>query len=86
MIYVILIKKNGVTLHNISWVEIEGRVNIFMLYISIDVRVFLQVTRRKPKTFAKIIQKIGPTCKGGKVVTSSKNCICQHKLYCIVNI
>ena len=64
MIYVILIKKNGVTLHSISWVEIEGRVNIFMLYISIDVRVFLQVTRRKPKTFAKIIQKIGPAKEG----------------------
>ena len=37
-----------------------------MLCISIDVKVFLQVTRRKPKTFAKIVQKIGPA-KVGKL-------------------
>ena len=26
------------------------------------------------------------TCKRGNFVTSSKNCICQQRLYCIVNI
>ena len=50
----------SITSHNIFWLEIEGRTKIFTLCISIDIRVFLQVTRRKPKTFAKKVQRIGP--------------------------
>ena len=71
-------------LHKTFWVKIQGRITIFILYISIDIRVFLQVIRRKPENFEKKCKN--KTCKREKVVPSSKHCICHQKLYCIVNI
>ena len=40
--------------------------------------------RRKPENFWKKYKN--KTCKGEKVVASSKHCIWQQKLYCIVNM
>ena len=43
----------SITSHIIFWVKTQGRVKIFMLCISIDMRVFLQVIRRKLQIFKK---------------------------------
>ena len=55
-----------------------------MLCISIDIWVILQVIRRKPQNFEKMCKN--RTCEGEKVLTSLKYCLCQQKLYCIVNV
>ena len=46
-----------IPLHNLFWVQIQNSLKIFSLYISTDIKVFLQVTRNKPEKFGKKVQK-----------------------------
>ena len=52
----------------------KNRVQIFTMCMLVDKRIFLQAIRRKPENFGKKCKN--RTFKGGKVVWSSKHCIC----------